>query len=81
MPKVNPKPFQRPAISISTSDRKREWLTVHAHLLEAGDVLPNRGEVVVAKATAAGVRLEFASGSVWLTSQFNPIFAFTYPKE
>lgn len=40
-----PAPFARPSISVGSSGPRREWRTVEAHQLKAGDIVPSVGRL------------------------------------
>lgn len=69
--------FNRPSLSVESAEVKREWRTVHAGTLRAGDIVPDFGRIELVTAVGGAFDLTNPSGAVTRFGWSDPVFAFT----
>lgn len=70
-----PAPFQRPGITIATTEKK-EWRQVPVHSLREGDMVRDFGLLVRVSDSPKGLSLSFKSGTTLDIEEGETILAF-----
>jgi len=70
-----PAPFQRPSVSLGTSE-KRDWREISVYSLLAGDTVAGRGLVTLVTDHPEGIFVSFKSGNGVHYSEGDTVYAF-----
>jgi hypothetical protein len=62
---------------VGSTEVKREWRTVHAGTLKAGDIIPDFGKIELVTVVGGAFDLTNPSGAVSRFGWSDPVFAFT----